>query len=65
MLIEYDGKVKREDTAVAIISVGKMIVFGGLVNGKSTYNGYLLDISNKQLKPILGKADDLKFFTKT
>ena len=60
MLIEYDETVRRNSAAVAAISANKIIVFGGLVNRKFTYDGYLLDIGKKQLKPILGKADDLK-----
>ena len=66
VLIEHDEKVQRTSAAVAAISANKIIVYGGLlVDRYKTSNGYLLDVSNKQLKPVLGKADDLKFRTVT
>ena len=52
--------------AVAAITANKIVVYGGIVDdGSLANNGYLLDVSRKQLKPILGKQEDLKFRTLT
>ena len=64
MLVEDCKNVARIDAAVSAINPQKLVVFGGFNRGFLN-TGYVLDITSKQVKCILGKAGDFAFRTFT
>ena len=51
--------------AVVAVSRHEIVVFGGTRGTCMAKYGYLLDISKKTTKPILGLATDVEFFCNT
>ena len=65
-LVESNQHVERSSASVAAVSATKIIVFGGItIAGFCKNDGYLFDISNNELQPILGKETDIEFYTFT